>query len=196
MAKIHEIVEQVVAKETQQLQEQIKQAKREAEERIAKTRQSLEKELVQRKAQIDVQVDNQYQIEKNSLEIETRDRVLQNKQAILNQVFQNARQELDEITPEQFHAFLNDVLKQFAGEREEIVSLKLAERSERLFRPELLQKQFFGSLQVKVMDELIPNASGFILITESAQYNFLFDSLVEDARQKLIVNIAKYFRSE
>lgn len=196
MAKINEIVDHVITRETKQLQEQIAQAQAAADAKMAETRKFLEEDLVNRKAEIDVKVNKQYQIEKNSLGIEMRDRVLQKKQALLSQVFTNAREELEAITPEQFHAFLKDVLQQFVGKTDSSITLTMGDKTAHLLDRNLIQGQEFESLKVEVSNELIPHESGFILSTKSAQYNFLFDSLIDDARSKLIMEIAQYFRSE
>lgn len=196
MAKINEIVEHVITRETKQLEEKIAQAQAAADAKLAETRKFLEEDLVNRKAEIDVQTDKQYQIEKNSLGIEMRDRILQQKQSLLSQVFTTARQELEAIAPEQFHAFLKDVLQQFVGETDSVITLTMGEKTTHLLDHEIVEKLNVESLNVKLSDEVIPNSSGFILSTQTAQYNFLFDSLIDDARDRLIMEIAQYFRSE
>lgn len=196
MAKINEIVEQVVTREKEQLQEQIDQARTNVETEISEARRSLEAELVQRKAQVDVQMEKQYQIEKNSLEIEARDRSLAEKQRLINQVFQNAREALEKISSEQFHAFLHDVLMKFTEGNTEKLTLKIGDRSAHLVNQAQLKQAELGNLSVELSEETLPNTSGFLLTTESAQFNFLFDSLIDDAQTELIADIAKHFRDK
>lgn len=196
MAKINEIVEQVVTREKEQLQEQIDQARTNVETEISEARRSLEAELVQRKAQVDVQMEKQYQIEKNSLEIEARDRSLAEKQRLINQVFQNAREALEKISSEQFHAFLHDVLMKFTEGNTEKLTLKIGDRSAHLVNQAQLKQAELGNLSVELSEETLPNTSGFLLTTGSAQFNFLFDSLIDDAQTELIADIAKHFRDK
>lgn len=196
MAKINEIVEQVVTREKEQLQVQINQARTNVETEISEARRSLEAELVQRKAQVDVQMEKQYQIEKNSLEIEARDRSLAEKQRLINQVFQNAREALEKISSEQFHAFLHDVLMKFTEGNTEKLTLKIGDRSAHLVNQAQLKQAELGNLSVELSEETLPNTSGFLLTTESAQFNFLFDSLIDDAQTELIADIAKHFRDK
>lgn len=196
MAKINEIVEQVVTREKEQLQVQIDQARTNVETEISEARRSLEAELVQRKAQVDVQMEKQYQIEKNSLEIEARDRSLAEKQRLINQVFQNAREALEKISSEQFHAFLHDVLMKFTEGNTEKLTLKIGDRSAHLVNQAQLKQAELGNLSVELSEETLPNTSGFLLTTESAQFNFLFDSLIDDAQTELIADIAKHFRDK
>lgn len=191
MAKINELVEQVVRKETQAYQEKVEAKRAETKQALTDKQQALQADLVAEKSKVDEQLNTRYQITHQSQKIAHRDQLLREKQTLLNKVFSLAEDQLNNLSAEDFKAFVTDVLTQFKGQGDLMV--KLGEHSQGLIDQGWLDSVAIEGINVQLSEELVPQNGGFILEKSGIQYNFLSDTLIQDAKQRLTVEISKLF---
>lgn len=191
MAKINELVEQVVRKETQAYQEKVEAKRAETKQALTDKQQALQADLVAEKSKVDEQLNTRYQITRQSQKIAHRDQLLREKQTLLNKVFSLAEDQLNNLSAEDFKAFVTDVLTQFKGQGDLMV--KLGEHSQGLLDQGWLDSVAIEGINVQLSEELVPQNGGFILEKSGIQYNFLSDTLIQDAKQRLTVEISKLF---
>lgn len=191
MAKINELVEQVVRKETQAYQEKVEAKRAETKQALTDKQQALQADLVAEKSKVDEQLNTRYQITHQSQKIAHRDQLLREKQTLLNKVFSLAEDQLNNLSAEDFKAFVTDVLTQFKGQGDLMV--KLGEHSQGLLDQGWLDSVAIEGINVQLSEELVPQNGGFILEKSGVQYNFLSDTLIQDAKQRLTVEISKLF---
>jgi len=191
MAKINELVEQVVRKETQAYQEKVEAKRAETKQALTDKQQALQADLVAEKSKVDEQLNTRYQITHQSQKIAHRDQLLREKQTLLNKVFSLAEDQLNNLSAEDFKAFVTDVLTQFKGQGDLMV--KLGEHSQGLLDQGWLDSVAIEGINVQLSEELVPQNGGFILEKSGIQYNFLSDTLIQDAKQRLTVEISKLF---
>lgn len=191
MAKINELVEQVVRKETQAYQEKVEAKRAETKQALTDKQQALQADLVAEKSKVDEQLNTRYQITHQSQKIAHRDQLLREKQTLLNKVFSLAEDQLNNLSAEDFKAFVTDVLTQFKGQGDFMV--KLGEHSQGLLDQGWLDSVAIEGINVQLSEELVPQNGGFILEKSGIQYNFLSDTLIQDAKQRLTVEISKLF---
>lgn len=191
MAKINELVEQVVRKETQAYQEKVEAKRAETKQALTDKQQALQADLVAEKSKVDEQLNTRYQITHQSQKIAHRDQLLREKQTLLNKVFSLAEDQLNNLSAEDFKVFVTDVLTQFKGQGDLMV--KLGEHSQGLLDQGWLDSVAIEGINVQLSEELVPQNGGFILEKSGIQYNFLSDTLIQDAKQRLTVEISKLF---
>ena len=191
MAKINELVEQVVRKETQAYQEKVEAKRAETKQALTDKQQALQADLVAEKSKVDDQLNTRYQITHQSQKIAHRDQLLREKQTLLNKVFSLAEDQLNNLSAEDFKVFVTDVLTQFKGQGDLMV--KLGEHSQGLLDQGWLDSVAIEGINVQLSEELVPQNGGFILEKSDIQYNFLSDTLIQDAKQRLTVEISKLF---
>ncbi|MGO4928921.1 V-type ATP synthase subunit E [Fundicoccus sp. Sow4_F4] len=191
MAKINELVEQVVKKETLAFQENVETKRAEAKQALADKQQVLQADLVAEKAKVDERLNTRYQITNQSQTIAHRDLLLREKQTLLNKVFSLAEDQLNNLSSEAFKAFVTDILSQFKGQGD--LTLKLGEHSQDLLDQVWLETVDVEAVNIQLSDETIANKGGFILEKAGIQYNFLSDTLIKDAKTRLTVEISKLF---
>lgn len=189
MADLKLLTERVVEKEKAAIRQEVEETKKQTEDDI----QAFEAEEVQRRLQskeeIKANYEQEYTIKKNTLNIKRRNDILAAKQVILTNVFEEAKLKLDHLNQESFKEFTLNVLNQFQGERE--VRLKLGEKSAGAIDSTWLTSNEFNQLNVIFSEETVPKQSGLLIEKNGIEYNFLFDSLIEDAKMDILPEISK-----
>ncbi len=188
MTDLKLLTERLVEKEKAAISKRVEEANTKVEAEI----QTLEAEELQRKQQIidEIRVKSQreYEIKKNTLEIQRRNDLLSAKQKVLNRVFADAKETLDQIDSKTFQDFALRVLNQFDSGSE--LTLTLGQKSAHMIDGNWLSQQSFGNVTVHLSAQTIPNKSGLIVEKEGIDYNFLFDSLVEDMKAEMLSQIS------
>lgn len=193
MTDINELVDKVVKKETNSLEEQVKRKKVELKTALKAKEEDYATKLNNEKIRISQKMDEQYQIAKQSQMIHYRDQLLKEKQTILNDVFNTARTELDQMTESDFKRFLLGVLSEFQGQGD--MTLILGELSKGLIDSAWLNSQAVEGLRVGLSTESIQGKGGFVLEQAGSKYNFLNESLIEEVRTGLTIEISRLFNS-
>ncbi|MCC5894994.1 MAG: V-type ATP synthase subunit E [Alkalibacterium sp.] len=189
MADLKLLTERVVEKEKAAIRQEVEEAKVQAEDDV----QAAEAEEVQKRAktkeEIKASYEQEYTIRKNTLDIKRRNEVLAGKQAILTNVFKEAKFKLDHLEKEPFKAFTLNVLNQFKDEKE--IHLMVGEKSVGSIDNAWLTLNKPDTLSVILSEETVPKQSGLLIEKDGIEYNFLFDALIEDARIDILPEISK-----
>jgi V/A-type H+-transporting ATPase subunit E len=188
MADLKLLTERVVEKEKAAIRTEIEEAKKQAEDDIQAAEAEEVQKRLQAKEQIKADAEHDYTIRRNTLDIRRRNEVLAAKQSILNNTFKEAKYKLDNLDKETFRQFTANVLKQFINEEQ--VTLKLGEKSAHSIDGAWVTANKPAELTVLVSDETVKGQSGFLIEKNGIEYNFLFDSLVEDAKTDILPDIS------
>ena len=162
----------------------------EAEKEIAKKerikKQQLEKEVAAHLARYEKELQKELSLKVSDLHVKSRNRMLAAKQQVLDELFAEAREQLQNITAEDFDAFVERklALVQLTG----TVELVFGSKSAPLVSETMIQRwqaQFEPDLTIQVAKETIPNRSGVVFKQGEVEFNFIFEALLESKEEEL-----------
>ncbi|WP_080146272.1 hypothetical protein [Marinilactibacillus piezotolerans] len=189
MADLKLLTERVVEKEKAAIRQRVEEARKDAEDEIQAARAKEEQDKVARKQAIDADVQHQYTIRKNTLDIQKRNNVLAAKQAVLSKVLEDAKTALDHISEAKFKTFAANVLEQF--KTEEQVEVVLGSKTAGMLDQAWLDQVTGTELQATLSNDVVQDEAGLLVQKGGIEYNFMFDALTEDARAELLPIITK-----
>ena len=162
----------------------------EAEKEIAKKerikKQQLEKEVAAHLARYEKELQKELSLKVSDLHVKSRNRMLAAKQQVLDELFADAKEQLQNITAEDFDAFVERklALVQLIG----TVELVFGSKSAPLVSETMIQRwqaQFEPDLTIQVAKETIPNRSGVVFKQGEVEFNFIFEALLESKEEEL-----------
>lgn len=162
----------------------------EAEKEIAKKerikKQQLEKEVEAHLARYKKELQKELSLKVSDLHVKSRNRMLAAKQQVLDELFAEAKEQLQNITAEDFDAFVERklALVQLTG----TVELVFGSKSAPLVSETMIQRwqaQFEPDLTIQVAKETIPNRSGVVFKQGEVEFNFIFEALLESKEEEL-----------
>ena len=162
----------------------------EAEKEIAKKerikKQQLEKEVEAHLARYKKELQKELSLKVSDLHVKSRNRILAAKQQVLDELFAEAKEQLQNITAEDFAAFVERklALVQLTG----TVELVFGSKSAPLVSDTMIQRwqaQFEPDLTIQVAKETIPNRSGVVFKQGEVEFNFIFEALLESKEEEL-----------
>ena len=162
----------------------------EAEKEIAKKerikKQQLEKEVEAHLARYKKELQKELSLKVSDLHVKSRNRILAAKQQVLDELFADAKEQLQNITAEDFAAFVERklALVQLTG----TVELVFGSKSAPLVSDTMIQRwqaQFEPDLTIQVAKETIPNRSGVVFNQGEVEFNFIFEALLESKEEEL-----------
>ena len=162
----------------------------EAEKEIAKKerikKQQLEKEVAAHLARYEKELQKELSLKVSDLHVKSRNRMLAAKQQVLDELFADAKEQLQNITAEDFDAFVERklALVQLTG----TVELVFGSKSAPLVSETMIQRwqaQFEPDLTIQVAQETIPNRSGVVFKQGEVEFNFIFEALLESKEEEL-----------
>ena len=162
----------------------------EAEKEIAKKerikKQQLEKEVEAHLARYKKELQKELSLKVSDLHVKSRNRILAAKQQVLDELFAEAKEQLQNITAEDFDAFVERklALVQLTG----TVELVFGSKSAPLVSETMIQRwqaQFEPDLTIQVAKETIPNRSGVVFKQGEVEFNFIFEALLESKEEEL-----------
>lgn len=162
----------------------------EAEKEIAKKerikKQQLEKEVAAHLARCEKELQKELSLKVSDLHVKSRNRMLAAKQQVLDELFADAKEQLQNITAEDFDAFVERklALVQLTG----TVELVFGSKSAPLVSDTMIQRwqaQFEPDLTIQVAKETIPNRSGVVFKQGEVEFNFIFEALLESKEEEL-----------
>ncbi|MFZ2876141.1 MAG: V-type ATP synthase subunit E family protein [Enterococcus aquimarinus] len=162
----------------------------EAEKEIAKKerikKQQLEKEVEAHLARYKKELQKELSLKVSDLHVKSRNRMLAAKQQVLDELFADAKEQLQNITAEDFDAFVERklALVQLTG----TVELVFGSKSAPLVSETMIQRwqaQFEPDLTIQVAKETIPNRSGVVFKQGEVEFNFIFEALLESKEEEL-----------
>lgn len=188
MADLKLLTERVVEKEKTALRQKVEQTQVEAEDEIQASQAAESANRQQLKDDVKAKVEREYAIKKNTLEIQKRNQILSAKQNVLSKVIVDAKEKMDTLDSTTFQDFVVDVLKQFKDEKE--VTLTFGEKSAHLADSNWIKENGPGELAVHVSSETITGKSGFVVEKDGIDYNFIFDTLVDEVKSDILSEIS------
>lgn len=188
MADLKLLTERVVEKEKAALRQKVEQTQVEAEDEIQASQAAEVANRQQLKDDVKAKIEREYSIKRNTLEIQKRNQILSAKQNLLSKVFVDAKEKLDTLDSKTFQTFVVSVLQQFKNENE--VTLTFGEKSDNLVDSNWIKENGPDNLIVHVSDESIPNKSGLIVEKDGIDYNFIFDTLVNEVKSDILSDIS------
>ena len=162
----------------------------EAEKEIAKKerikKQQLEKEVEAHLARYKKELQKELSLKVSDLHVKSRNRMLAAKQQVLDELFADAKEQLQNITAEDFDAFVERklALVQLTG----TVELVFGSKSAPLVSETMIQRwqaQFEPDLTIQIAKETIPNRSGVVFKQGEVEFNFIFEALLESKEEEL-----------
>ena len=162
----------------------------EAEKEIAKKerikKQQLEKKVAAHLARYEKELQKELSLKVSDLHVKSRNRMLAAKQQVLDELFADAKEQLQNITAEDFDAFVERklALVQLTG----TVELVFGSKSAPLVSETMIQRwqaQFEPDLTIQVAKETIPNRSGVVFKQGEVEFNFIFEALLESKEEEL-----------
>jgi len=188
MADLKLLTERVVEKGKAALRQKVEQTQVEAEDEVQASQAAEVANRQQLKDDVKAKVEKEYAIKKNTLEIQKRNQILSAKQNVLSKVIVDAKEKMDTLDSTTFQTFVVGVLQQFRNEK--AVTLTFGEKSANLVDADWIQKNGPKELTVHVSSETIPNKSGFIVEKDGIDYNFIFDTLVDEVKSDILSDIS------
>ncbi|MBL1226969.1 V-type ATP synthase subunit E [Enterococcus sp. BWR-S5] len=189
MDAIEKIVEQILEKG----KDEIATYKSAEKERI-------EKNFDEQVAAIEIQEKNQldknteltkkaFKQKQNRQQLDVRQETLNRKQELLTQLFKETVEKMNEWDTATFQNFAANVLSnlQLTGE----VQLDAGEYSQDKLSQEWLNQFHTDKLTVQLSDTVIPKESGFVVVKDGIEYNFLFSTLVQEIQKAESFKIAE-----
>jgi len=189
MADLKEMTERVVEREEETIRQDVEEKRKNVEDEIQSTKEKIEKEKERKKDSIEAEVEQNFLIQKNTLQNQQRNNILESKQTIISKLMDDAKKELNEINSEQFKSFTEGVLKQF--ESLEAVDLVVGEKTVGMIDQTWLDQLNLSGLDVNLSEETIRNKAGIIVQQKGIEYNFLLDELVEEIKSDIVSKISK-----
>ncbi len=182
MNNLSQFVDQVVKRQQVEKDDAIQEYRQVLE----RERHDKEQELMQahhlKKQQLETEAERAYQVAENSLQLEKRNNKLTSTHQIIETYLNDIESAFSALTPEMTYAFIESILKQHSDSKHaEIIFGELTKAKIKTFE----------TLNVKISEQVIPNKSGFVLTIGDIEYNYLFDSLIQESRrdlQQLILN--------
>ena len=162
----------------------------EAEKEIAKKerikKQQLEKEVAAHLARCEKELQKELSLKVSDLHVKSRNRMLAAKQQVLDELFADAKEQLQNITAEDFDAFVERklALVQLTG----TVELVFGSKSAPLVSETMIQRwqaQFEPDLTIQVAKEKKKNRSGVVFKQGEVEFNFIFEALLESKEEEL-----------
>ncbi|SPT62690.1 Uncharacterised protein [Aerococcus viridans] len=186
MADIQTLVDQVLANAEKEEKEALKAFEAEMNEEINKAKAQNDAQIVAEKQHIKNAEAKKLQTQKQSYLNVLRNDKLQAKQALLEKVYNQAIVELQQLSSEEFTGFIKNALNQVAGT--ENLTLTVGEFSQHQFDADQV-KALNPSIQLD--DTFLAKRSGFILSNEEVDYNFTFESIIDQKKKALAPKLVK-----
>ncbi|WP_321384868.1 hypothetical protein [uncultured Enterococcus sp.] len=163
-------------------------------------KERIEKNFDEQVAAIEIQEKNQldknteltkkaFKQKQNRQQLDVRQETLNRKQELLTQLFKETVEKMNEWDTATFQNFATNVLSnlQLTGE----VQLDAGEYSQDKLSQEWLNQFHTDKLTVQLSDTVIPKESGFVVVKDGIEYNFLFSTLVQEIQKAESFKIAE-----
>lgn len=188
MEDLQALSKRILARTKEEGQTKLNDYKKITDDKIEDTRQKFVESEKDRKEAIELELNNEYERQKQTLANQQRNRILAKKQTLLNSTFDQAVKEMEKWDQSQFANFLMGVLSQLDQSKKWI--LVPGEASLDLIQTDQIQSVIKGYLFVTVSDQVVKNKAGFILQQGGIDYNFCFDVLINELKKEFSPQLA------
>lgn len=192
MAQIKDLksfVEKVVDRETDAKQVELAEYAKTLEDKLQIQKDQLTAKHESKVEKVDRQLEEQFNIRLNSLQLAQRNDRLAIKQAIIDDYVTEVKAGFKNLSSENIHTFIEALLSKHTELENPVIVL--GEQTKALL------KESVNTFPVGVSEKTLPNQSGFILMDGDIEYNYLFDNLVEESRRQLqLILVDNVFNQE
>lgn len=186
MKELEALSNQIIERVTNEGKEKIHLKEQELNNLMEENRIRLDHQK-SRKQVIEARNQAEYERQVQSLNNEKRNKLLAEKQTILNEVYQQATKKMSEWDDATFQQFVLDALTQFEFRS---IQLTIGEKSVSSFTDKI-QKQLQEKFpNVELATEAAPKKAGFIVSVGGVDYNFFFDQMVEEIKRDFSPRLA------
>jgi V/A-type H+-transporting ATPase subunit E len=189
MSDITRLTEKITADAEKKYQLVLNDAQAEIEKQERLKRSQLEEQLADRLSQFEKEKRAEMYLQISDIHIQSRNKVLTAKQAVLDELFQEALSRLNQMEAGDFQAFVTKGLQeaQFTGE----VELVLGEKSAHLLTEDALKEiqQAVPTCQLSLAQQVLPRKGGFLLRQGDIELNFTFDALLDASKEALSLTL-------
>lgn len=186
MADIQTLVNQVMDKAEKEEQEKFEAYEADVKEELQQAQANLDEEFANQKRHAENAETRRLQTQKQSYVNVLRNEKLQAKQSLLENVYQEAIVNLQQLSSEEFTGLIEGALAQLPALDNAI--LKVGEYSQHQFDSGQVQA---NNPQLQVGEEWLAKRSGFIISSEDVDYNFTFESIIEQKKATLAPELIK-----
>lgn len=163
-------------------------------------KERIEKNFDEQVAAIEIQEKNQidknnelakkaFKQKQNRQQLDVRQETLNRKQELLTQLFKETVEKMNEWDSETFQSFAANVLSTLPLTGK--IQLNAGEYSQDKISQEWLQQFNTEHLSVQLSDTVVPKESGFVIVKDGIEYNFLFSTLVQEIQKAESFKIAE-----
>ena len=186
MADITKLTSKIINEAQKKQTHLIAEAQEELTQNLQIKKQQLEKENKQHLSRYEKELQRELSLKVSDLHVKMRNQVLAAKQGVLDELFLEAKQKLQQISAADFADF---VLRKLAstpltGE----VELIFGEYTSILVTPEMWTswaQALTGKMTLKKNEQVIPNRSGVVFKQAEIEFNYLFEALL-DAKEETL----------
>lgn len=187
MKELNVLSEQILKRTKEAGQKKLANKEQELAQKIEENRVRFVEQQKARKATIKTKSENDYERQVQSLANEKRNRILVEKQTIMNEVFQNSIAKMTAWDSATFQSFVEKVLNQFNTNS---LHLIIGEKSASYFTDSFKEtlKEKYPHLIIE--NRTASNKAGFIVEQGGIDYNFFFDQIVAEIKKDFSPKLA------
>ncbi len=186
MSDITQLTNKIIQDAQKKKEQLLKESKKEIQQKEELDKNRLAEQSQENIKRYEKELQTELSLKVSDLHVTSRNKVLAAKQAVLDELFSEARQQLQELPAEKFEAFVLKNLQkaQLTGP----VEMVLGENSLVYATEEAIQK-WRKSIQpqadLTVAKQSIPRRNGFLLRQGDIEFNFIFESLLNASEEEL-----------
>ncbi|MBP1045476.1 hypothetical protein I6N96_04250 [Enterococcus sp. BWM-S5] len=189
MDAIEKIVEQILEKGKDEIATYKSAEKERIEKNFDEQVAAIE---IQEKHQIDKNTElakKAFKQKQNRQQLDVRQETLNRKQELLTQLFKETVEKMNEWDTATFQEFAANVLSKLPLTGD--VQLKIGEYSQEKVSQEWLKQFNTDTLSFQLSDAVVSKESGFVIVKDGIEYNFLFSTLVQEIQKAESFKIAE-----
>lgn len=186
MSDITQLTNKIIQDAKRKKEQLLKESKKEIQQKEELDKKRLAEQSQENIKRYEKELQTDLSLKVSDLHVTSRNKVLAAKQAVLDELFSEARQKLQELSAEEFEDFVTKNLQkaQLSGPAEMV----LGENSLHYATEEAIQK-WRASVQPQadlvIAKQTIPRRSGFLLRQGDIEFNFIFESLLNASEEDL-----------
>ncbi|HZK46513.1 MAG TPA: hypothetical protein VFC64_01090 [Atopostipes sp.] len=184
MAKLKLMIDRLSEKEKNAIKNEIAEAERKAELEVLRAEKEAEQMLVEEKEKLMNDLEYDYSMKENTERVNYRNAVLKEKQRVIHQTFKDAKEQLANISKEDFMGIVMSALDNVDVTQR--VEIFVGEKTKQLMDKEWLQQQLPWNNHVNVQEETVKNKAGLLVRMNNIDYNYFFDELIAENRTELL----------
>lgn len=197
MSDITKLTTKIIEDAKKKQQHLLKEAEKEIMENEQIQQLQIEKATTDQIRRYDRELQKELSLKVSELHVKSRNRVLASKQQILDELFEAAKGQLQNISKEDFQRFISNKLEvtQITGE----VELIFGSKSRELVTDDMIaswQEAFGDKLVIHVATRTIPNRSGVVFKQKDIEFNFIFEALLEAKEEELSYQLIAFIFNE